>query len=379
MTNSYPSGSPGLPDSSMPSGAPGIVPRRSSYASVVAGAASQPYHQPTRSGAFSHLLNQNPDYPHDSNFQSPGGYSRYDSRTFDMEFGTNGNTQGRPGSWSKLGQLHTHSRAFAALTEGFGYGGGSTDQLIVPSYLKGSRYVQVLQDAHKAKMLSQKDSTSAPPSQPGSLSTSASSANLHPKMAASYRGMTYDLIEKAPPTDDEVLSPLPSRWSSQDKSNGLEVLSDGLEVKFIPHRTERERDHEACAIRADHYMPPQCGIYYFEVTIISRKQEEYTHPGHFCHYSVADRNDRSSIGIGFSGKNVALSRLPGWEPDSWAYHGDDGKSFSSQSTGRAYGPPFTGNDVIGCGVNFRNGTAFFTKNGDFLGRTTRGLANRTWY
>lgn len=75
----------------------------------------------------------------------------------------------------------------------------------------------------------------------------------------------------------------------------------------------------------------------------------------------------SSIGIGFSTKDVPLSRPPGWEPNSWAYHGDDGHSFCCQSSGKAYGPTYTTDDVIGCGVNFHTGSAFFTKNGNHLG------------
>ena len=71
--------------------------------------------------------------------------------------------------------------------------------------------------------------------------------------------------------------------------------------------------------------------------------------------------------MGFSGPKVALTRLPGWDSDSWAYHGDDGRSFCCQSTGRDYGPKFSTRDVIGCGVNFRTGSAFFTKNGLYLG------------
>lgn len=74
----------------------------------------------------------------------------------------------------------------------------------------------------------------------------------------------------------------------------------------------------------------------------------------------------TTIGIGFSSKAVSLSRAPGWEPESWGYHGDDGHCFASQNAGKHYGPTFTTGDVIGCGVNFRTGTAFFTKNGENL-------------
>lgn len=75
------------------------------------------------------------------------------------------------------------------------------------------------------------------------------------------------------------------------------------------------------------------------------------------------------IGIGFSSPKASVERLPGWEQESWAYHGDDGKSFfgESQGQGRPYGPTFGVGDTVGCGVNFSTGSAFFTKNGNFLG------------
>jgi hypothetical protein len=292
-----------------------------------------------------------------------------------MGFNTNGQQQGRSGSWGRGGQLSGFSRAYGSLATGHGagvFGTGHTEHFFVPSYLKGSRYIEVLEEAHKTKGLAQKEAPSATGSQTGSLSTSASSINLHSKIAPSHRGMTYDVIEKAPPAEEEALAPLPTRWNDQDKQGGLEVLSDGQEVKFTGVKPSSDRDHEACAIRADHAIPSRAGIYYFEVTIISRKREEY---------DLSDLNPldpyiaisnhltsvRTSIGIGFSSKSVPLSRLPGWEPDSWAYHGDDGNSFCCQSTGRSYGPAFTAGDVIGCGVNFRTGSAFFTKNGEHLG------------
>ena len=252
--------------------------RRSSYASVVSGAASalsQQYH-PSRSGAFANLLNH-PDFTYDSP-QNPTGSSRYDPRNVDMDFNTNGGSHGRSWSGGRGAQLPSWSSAFGPLANGAGYGGfggGHGEHFFIPSYLKDSKYVQKLEEAYRAKVLAHKDGPSAHSSQPGSLSTSASSMSLHTKMVPSHRGITYDVIEKAPPLEDEALFPLPSRWNSQDKFGGLEVLSDGQEVKFTGTKSPSDRDHEACSIRADHFMPQQCGIYYFEVTIISRRREEY--------------------------------------------------------------------------------------------------------
>ncbi len=72
------------------------------------------------------------------------------------------------------------------------------------------------------------------------------------------------------------------------------------------------------------------------------------------------------IGIGFSTRTVALSRPPGWEPESWGYHGDDGHCFAAQNIGKSYGPKFGPGDTVGCLVNFRLGQALFTKNGEQL-------------
>ncbi|KAL8903112.1 MAG: hypothetical protein Q9171_007514, partial [Xanthocarpia ochracea] len=85
------------------------------------------------------------------------------------------------------------------------------------------------------------------------------------------------------------------------------------------------------------------------------------------------------IGIGFSGPKVSLEKLPGWEPESWGWHGDDGNTFCCQMTGKRYGPTFTTNDVVGCGINFITGSAFFTKNGVHQGNAFRDLKDKTVY
>ena len=67
-----------------------------------------------------------------------------------------------------------------------------------------------------------------------------------------------------------------------------------------------------------------------------------------------------------------LFRLPGWDKQSYGYHGDDGHSFCSSGTGQAYGPTFTTGDVIGCGLNLIDGSCFYTKNGIHLGAAFSG-------
>ncbi|OJD25916.1 hypothetical protein ACJ73_02714 [Blastomyces percursus] len=195
------------------------------------------------------------------------------------------------------------------------------------------------------------------------LSTSSSNVNLH-RLAPSHRGMTHEIIEHPPPSssDDEStpIMPLPSRWSDQYKNAGLDLLSDGLEVRYLGNPLKL--DHEAASCRADHPMPPQCGIYYFEVTIISKPKD-----GMIC--------------VGFTSNKASLERLPGWESESWAYHGDDGRTFfgETQGQGTQYGPKYSVNDTIGCGVNFSTSTAFFTRNGVFLGDAFRELRNVKLY
>ncbi|KAF9636218.1 hypothetical protein BFW01_g7113 [Lasiodiplodia theobromae] len=307
--------------------------RRSSYASVAAGTANnnsaQPYTQPARSGAFSHLLNQYSPSHHQLH-----NHSRNPSRGMDID---------------GQGSL---SSSYRGANQYFSYPAGmdaSTPPFFVPSYLKGSRHAERLEEAHKARMNAQRDARS---SGTGSLSRSSSSANLH-KMVPSHRGMTHDIIERAPPatyTEDKERS-WPTRWNEEDRSAGLELLREGLDVKC---GSMSKTHDEALSARTDHPMPRQCGIYYFEVTVVGKGKE-------------------GLIGIGFSGPKVALHRLPGWEPDSWGYHGDDGYSFCSTSAGKSYGPKFSMNDVIGCGINFRTNTAFFTKNGVHLGVAFRNI------
>ncbi|KAK5109339.1 hypothetical protein LTR62_007108 [Meristemomyces frigidus] len=235
---------------------------------------------------------------------------------------------------------------------GSGWRSNRTDPpFFTPSYLSRSRHVHRLHREHRRDLeeqreMARQDSISHQPVPP---SNNSSTVSLHKTPTAHtiyHRGIVQDVIERSPPqSEEDKTCPLPSRWSEEDKPSGLEIQGEGTEVRFIG---SPKTSDEAASIRSDHPMPQECGIYYYEVTIMSRGKD-------------------GMIGIGFSTKKASLYRLPGWENESWAYHGDDGYAFAMTASGKQYGPRFASNDVIGCGVNFRTGEAFFTKNGVYLG------------
>lgn len=178
--------------------------------------------------------------------------------------------------WRSPGDLlPAYSRKFASLPgyDPFSQGPGSySDTFFTPSYLSNSRYILRLDAAHRAKRAAQHRDATSSTSASNPLSTSSSNVNLH-RMAPSHRGMTYDIIENQPPINDDLLKPLPSRWNDRDKYSGLELSNGGLEVRYTGPVSKH--DNDAAAVRADHHMPRQCGIYYFEITIQSKPKEGY--------------------------------------------------------------------------------------------------------
>ncbi|CAD7702636.1 unnamed protein product, partial [Ostreobium quekettii] len=79
-------------------------------------------------------------------------------------------------------------------------------------------------------------------------------------------------------------------------------------------------------------------------------------------------------GVGFCTEEVNLCRLPGWDRQSYGYHGDDGHAFPGRGQGRDYGPTFTAGDVIGAILNRAEKTISYTKNGIHLGVAFNGVS-----
>ncbi|PSC72505.1 Ran-binding 10 [Micractinium conductrix] len=152
--------------------------------------------------------------------------------------------------------------------------------------------------------------------------------------------------------------PQPSAWDASIRSSAQRYLSvDGCRVKYIGPGSE---DKDAAAVRSNHPVPSDCPIFYFEVEIASRGRDGF-------------------IGIGFSTAEVELDRLPGWEPHSYGYHGDDGHAFSGRGTGRAYGPIYSTGDWIGVILNRVERTITFTKKGYDLGIAFENVTEERLY
>lgn len=342
MAHIPPYSSSGAPPLSYTGSSSGPPPRRSSYAP----------------GTFSHLASPNPPSPLNPQDQHGGQSARVTYRASASETQIHDGLN-VPATWGRGGTSNRSSQ--------YGYGQGqsmtgvggcmSGDGFFVPSYLRQSRYIERLQAVQEAKFTAQHEAAPTQSKGHGALSSRSSTVSL-PKLAPSHRGMTYEIIEHQPPEDTGGLTPLPSKWAETDKNQAMEVGPDGLDVRFVG--TAKLHDHEAAAARTDHPMPVQGGLYYYEVTIASKGKD-------------------GMIGIGFSGPKFSLEKLPGWEPDSWGWHGDDGNTFCCGITPKKYGPTYTTGDVVGCGINFMTGCAFFTKNGVLQGTAFRDLKDVNVY
>lgn len=98
-----------------------------------------------------------------------------------------------------------------------------------------------------------------------------------------------DIISRLYPNVNQTETPLPRQWSAKDKCQTLSLSMSNLRVTYKgPGKTHKD----AASVRTDFPIPAACGIYYFEVKVLSKGRDGY-------------------MGIGLSKSDVMLSRLPG--------------------------------------------------------------------
>lgn len=125
------------------------------------------------------------------------------------------------------------------------------------------------------------------------------------------------------------------------------VSGDRLSAEYIGWG---QHGYDVGAVQANRPVPPQRLLYYFEMT-------------------VEDRGRRGAIGIGFSDENFDTHHQPGWDPNSYGYHGDNGRVYRERGWGDPFGPTFSTGDTVGAGINYAAQEILFTKNGRLVGRT----------
>lgn len=176
------------------------------------------------------------------------------------------------GDWRSSSTLPSFSRAFDLFTNGEtdDVSDDGEERFFIPSYLQSSTYMRKLEEAHRSRIQSKREQK-----RNGTISSSNGfTSDLLP--TGSHRGLSHAVVERGALSEDGgSLSPLPARWNKADTSGGLELHTGELGVKYVEIKGHFDRDHEAWAIRADNYMPLQCGIYYFEVQILSSGRDEY--------------------------------------------------------------------------------------------------------
>lgn len=255
--------------------------RRSSYASVLSGAANDSF-APQHSGALAHLLQpaatpstsfppsllylDRHSAPTDADMQlSYGGATSAGRRSaglpvYSRQFAHIPEYAGYPPAQQQQQQLITSSPAAAALPE-------QSSFFFTPSYLRNSRYISRLESAQRTRQLAARRESSTAPS----LSASSSHVNLH-RLAASQRPLLHDPVEKElAAAADNQLQPLPTRWNEGDKHHGLDLNPEGSEVRYSG--PQHKIDHEAASVRADHPMPREAGMYYYETTILTKPKD----------------------------------------------------------------------------------------------------------
>ncbi|KAH7726699.1 RAN binding protein 9 [Aphelenchoides avenae] len=195
-------------------------------------------------------------------------------------------------------------------------------------------------------------------------SSHSDSSSFFSDMAEPDERIVRDRLRALYPYLDEKKHALPRHWSTSDRHQTLSISSDFLRVR---NRGKGKEQKDAAAVRSDRPIPRACGLYYFEITVVTKP---HGRPG-------IKKDERKSLfrllGVGLCEKNVGTNRLPGWDQTSYGYHGDDGHFFCSSGQGREYGPTFDIGDTIGCGINFVTREIFFTRNGQHLGVAKRDV------
>ncbi|KAF9601450.1 hypothetical protein IFM89_020217 [Coptis chinensis] len=126
--------------------------------------------------------------------------------------------------------------------------------------------------------------------------------------------------------EEEEKEEVPTHLNTINSSGGFLVVSpDKLSVKYT---NVHLHGHDVGVVQANCPAPSKRLVYYFEIF-------------------VKDAGTKGQIAIGFTNEHFKMRRQPGWDPNSYGYHGDDGLLYRGQGKGESFGPTFTSGDTVG--------------------------------
>lgn len=109
-------------------------------------------------------------------------------------------------------------------------------------------------------------------------------------------------------------------------------------------------------------------VSYFEISLL--EADGPAEPARPRPFAAALRPVASEcIAVGLATEDFHVqTRMPGWDRESFGFHGDDGGIFhNSGSMLSQFSSHFGVGDTIGCGVDYQRQAIFYTRNGEFLG------------
>ncbi|MCO5580707.1 hypothetical protein L7F22_034577 [Adiantum nelumboides] len=137
----------------------------------------------------------------------------------------------------------------------------------------------------------------------------------------------------------------PTHINTKRSLQFLVVSVDKLSAKYTG---EGQHANDVGAFQGNRPAPVRRILYYFEIYI-------------------KDRGNKGTISIGFTDEHFKTSRQPGWDQNTYGYHGDDGYLYHAHGRGDPFGPTFHTGDTVGAGINYASQEIFFTVNGKLVG------------
>ena len=95
---------------------------------------------------------------------------------------------------------------------------------------------------------------------------------MYNRLVQNMTKRSTDRVSDLYPDVDEEETPLPREWSSKDKFIHIKLSHNNLRANY---KGEGKSHKDASSVRTANPIPPTCGLYYYEVTVVSKGRDGY--------------------------------------------------------------------------------------------------------